>query len=133
MDDWALLESVEGFEGSPNAQSGALWELLQGEKERLCGEISGAGSLAHGNGFAANERDLSDEYIELIDWRHRAELEQHLREIIDAQDRVIEGSYGRCTECGNAIDAKRLVANPSAVLCLTCQQTAEPEFVFHTI
>ena len=133
MSDWALLESVEGLEGSSSARPGALWELLQGEKERVCSEISGAGSLAHGNGFAANERDLSDEYTEVIDWRHRDELEHQLREIVDAQDRLMDGSYGRCAECGSEIGVKRLRANPAASLCVSCQSSAEPEFAFHTI
>jgi RNA polymerase-binding transcription factor DksA len=113
MSDWALLESVEGLESS-SAQPGALWELLQGEKERVCGEISGAGKLAHGDGFAANERDPSAEYIEVIDWRHRDELEHQMRDIIDAQDRLMDGSNGRCAECGSEIGVKRLLANPAA-------------------
>lgn len=133
MSDWALLQSVEGLEQSASAQPGALWELLQGEKERVCSEISQTGSLAHGNGFAANERDPSDEYIEVIDWRHRDDLEQHLRDIIDAQDRLMDGSYGRCAECGSEIGVKRLVANPAASLCVLCQASAEPELVLHSI
>ena len=103
MSDWALLQSVEGLEGSSTARPGALWEVLQGEKERVCSEISKAGSLGHGNGLAANERDPSNEYIEVIDWRHRDELEHQLRDIIDAQDRLMNGSYGHCAECGSEI------------------------------
>ena len=89
MSDWALLESIEGLESS-DTQPGALWEMLQGEKERVCCEISATGSLAHGNGLA-NERDPSDEFIEVIDRRHRDELEHQLRDIIDAQDRLMDG------------------------------------------
>jgi RNA polymerase-binding transcription factor DksA len=100
MDDWGLLASVEGLEEPPAlVRDGALWELLQGEKEQVCREISGAGTLAHVNGYATNERDPSDEYIEEIDWRHRAQLEHRLRDIIDAQDRLNEGSFGLCAEC----------------------------------
>jgi RNA polymerase-binding transcription factor DksA len=134
MDDWALLESVEGLGEWPAlARSGALWELLQGEREQVCREISGAGTLVHINGYATNERDLSDEYIEAIDWRHRDQLEQRLRDVIDAQDRLSEGSYGRCAECGTEIEPDRLIADPAASFCLSCQQSAEPEFAFHTI
>ena len=133
MSDWALLESVEGLEGWTSPQPGALWELLQSEKERVCGEISDGGSLAHGNGFAANERDPSDEYIAVIDWRHRDELEHQLREIIDAQDRLIDGSYGQCAECSGEIGVKRLLANPATSLCLSCQTSAETEFACHSI
>lgn len=133
MTDWALLESVEGLEGSLSAQPGALWELLQAEKERICGEISRAGAMARNNGFAANERDPSDEYIDVIDWRHRDELEHQLRDIIEAQDRLIDSSYGQCAECGSEIGAKRLLANPVASLCVSCQSSAEPQLTFHSI
>ena len=133
MSDWALLQSVEGLEQTASAQPGALWELLQSEKERVCSEISDAGSLAHGNGFAANERDPSDEYIEVIDWHHRDELEHQLRDIVNAQDRLMDGSFGRCAECESEIGVKRLIANPAANLCVSCQASAEPEFAFHSI
>ena len=136
MSDWALLESVErleGLEGFASAQPGALWELLQAEKERVCGEISAAGSLVHSDVCAANESDPSDEYLELIGWQHRHQLEQRLRDIIDAQDRLTEGSYGLCDECGREIGARRLRADPAATLCVSCQQSAEPEFAFHAI
>lgn len=101
MSDWAYLESVEGLESS-STQPGALWELLQGEKERVCSEISEAGALVHDDGFAANEHDPSDEYFEVIDWHHRNELENRLRHIIDAQDRLLDGSYGRCADSRRA-------------------------------
>ena len=133
MNDWTLLESVEGLEGSATEQAGALWELLQAEKERVCGEISATGPLIHSRGFSENERDPSDEYIELIGWQHRHQLERRLRDIIDAQDRLTEGSYGRCADCDAEIGAKRLQANPAATLCLSCQQSAEPEFASHSI
>lgn len=134
MSDFSLLESVEGLEGPPpSARAGALWELLQSEKEDVCREIAGAGSLVHVSGFAVNERDLSDESSDQIDWRHRDQLEQRLREIIDAQDRLTEGSYGVCNECGEEIGAKRLLANPAATTCVSCQRNAEPEFAFHSI
>jgi DnaK suppressor protein len=67
------------------------------------------------------------------DWRHRDELEHQLREIIDAQDRLMDGSYGRCSECGSEIGVKRLVANPAASLCVSCQASAEPQLTFHSI
>ena len=134
MSDWSLLQSVEGLEETPvSAREGALWELLQGEKEEVCRELARAGSLVHGNGFAVNERDVTDEYTEEIDWHHRDQLEQRLREIIDAQDRLTGGGYGNCVECRKEIAAKRLLANPAATCCLSCQQSAERQVLSHTI
>jgi RNA polymerase-binding transcription factor DksA len=134
MDNWELLQSVEGLEAN-NAitGAGALWQLLQGEKEKVCREICAAGPLVHGNGYARNERDPSDENGEQLDWRHRDDLEHRLRDIIDAQDRLNDGSYGRCEECGKQIETKRLMAHPAAGLCISCQRVSEPEMIFHTI
>jgi RNA polymerase-binding protein DksA len=124
MDGWALLESVEGLDEPPAAaRAGALWELLQSEKEDVCREISADGSLIHSDGFAANERDPSYEYTEQIHWRHRDQLEHRLREIVEAQDRLSDGTYGRCEACGKQIEPKRLVAKPTATLCVSCQQS----------
>lgn len=45
-----------------------------------------------------------------------------LREIEDALDRLRDGSYGVCADCGIAISQKRLDAIPWAVYCVTCQE-----------
>jgi len=45
-----------------------------------------------------------------------------LREIEDALDRLREGTYGTCMDCGIAISQKRLEAVPWARYCVTCQE-----------
>ncbi|PYS24999.1 MAG: hypothetical protein DMF72_03185 [Acidobacteria bacterium] len=45
----------------------------------------------------------------------------------DAQDRLLDGAYGICQECGSQIGGKRLLADPAALLCLVCQQMTEQE------
>lgn len=134
MDDGIFLQSIEGLGDSPFVSSeGAVWELLQGEKEEVCREILAAGSLVHTNSTAVNERDLSEECTEEIDWRHRDLLEGRLRDIIDAQDRLADGRYGRCAECGGQIGVRRLTADPAASLCISCKDSTEIEATFHTM
>lgn len=127
-----LLESIEGLDSSIMLP-GAAWQLLQGEKEELCREICSADPVIHVNGHVLNEWDAPDEVNEEIEWRHREQLESRLREIVDAQDRLADGRYGRCEECGDLIPERRLVANPVASLCLPCQTMSEPEVMFHTM
>jgi len=43
----------------------------------------------------------------------------------DALQRVEHGSYGVCEECGDEIPVARLLAIPTAVLCVDCQQVRE--------
>jgi RNA polymerase-binding transcription factor DksA len=48
-----------------------------------------------------------------------------LREVEAAQERLRQGTYGRCEECGEAIPVARLQAYPSARLCLADQERYE--------
>lgn len=36
--------------------------------------------------------------------------------------KIRKGTYGKCEECGRQIDIKRLLAMPTATLCLSCSQ-----------
>jgi DnaK suppressor protein len=45
-----------------------------------------------------------------------------LREIEDAIERLGDGSYGTCGDCGIVISRKRLDAIPWARYCVTCQE-----------
>ena len=57
-----------------------------------------------------------------------AEVERdlgELREIAEARARLAEGSYGRCLDCGEPIDARRLLVQPTAVRCIACQAGTE--------
>ena len=45
------------------------------------------------------------------------ELEIRFNEIKTALARMQDGSYGKCTTCGELIDPKRLEANPAAATC----------------
>lgn len=42
-----------------------------------------------------------------------------------ALERMDEGSYGDCTDCGKPVGAARLLAQPSAARCIGCQSKAE--------
>jgi DnaK suppressor protein len=44
-----------------------------------------------------------------------------LRQIESALRRIGCGSYGVCAACGDAIDAARLAATPSALRCISCE------------
>ncbi len=50
---------------------------------------------------------------------------QLLQEVVDALNRIEEGGYGECINCGNAVERKRLEAVPWSPLCLDCQEQAE--------
>jgi DnaK suppressor protein len=49
----------------------------------------------------------------------------HIIEIDAALERVTAGDYGDCYECGEAINPKRLEADPSASFCIGCAELLE--------
>jgi DnaK suppressor protein len=48
-----------------------------------------------------------------------------LKDIDEALERLDEGTYGICEECGEEIGEKRLKAIPFALCCLECQEEKE--------
>ena len=115
-----LLESIEGLGHSPFAIDPAeAWERLQAEKETVSRDLLAAGALSATDDHLL-ESASADEYAREMRWRHRQKLEARLHEINEAQDRLMEGSYGRCANCAEKIDSSRLAADAAAARCSDC-------------
>lgn len=52
---------------------------------------------------------------------------RRLREVDAAIERIRDGSFGQCVDCGAPISASRLTANPLALRCLPCQSAYEQQ------
>ena len=50
-------------------------------------------------------------------------LESQITEVNKALQRIKGGGYGICTNCGKAINPKRLEALPHAEYCINCQRS----------
>ena len=112
---------------------GETWNWLQNLKEEVSRDLLGEGPLCQSEmlGLRAGEESKANAWD--IEWLHRAQLEARLREIVDAQDRLLDGTYGKCTECDQQIGAGRLMADPAAYLCLHCQKLVESDHQFCTL
>ena len=126
MMDGMLLEAAEGLDEPGLARTGGeIWEYLQGEKEKVFQEILAEGPLRQEQVSGLQESEPADERPREVEWRHRVQLEARLRNLNFAQDRLIDGGYGRCDGCGNEIEDRRLAADPAVSLCITCQTATE--------
>ena len=120
-----LLESMEGLGHSPFVNNaGETWERLQAAKEKVSRDLLAEGTLGPSDLL---ESAAADEYAREITWRRRGQLEGRLRELNEAQDRLIDCTYGRCTNCKEEIDSKSLEADPAAARCVDCQRSVETE------
>ncbi len=85
----------------------------------LAGEVHDIGEVSVADGIFETD-------IELIDVQAR-----ELRRVEEALVRMAQGHYGECIDCGQAIPAERLLAEPEAARCLACQQRFEREHPAH--
>jgi len=81
-------------------KEGFIWNRLHGEREDVCEAM-----LKHSASLFGEPQQT---------------LQTRLRKIDDALDRLMSGSYGNCSKCGQAIDDSTLEIDPALPLCLGC-------------
>lgn len=107
-------------------------QVLQARAKTLRAEIRASLQRAdqeHYAKLAGQVHDTGDESLaDLLVDVNQAEIArdvQELRDIERAQQRLRDGSFGVCTNCGEWIARARLDASPAAQRCIKCQQAAE--------
>jgi DnaK suppressor protein len=60
-----------------------------------------------------------------LDFATRSRLLERVRGLEHALERVVDGTYGTCEECGEPIARARLVAMPEVTTCVGCQSGRE--------
>lgn len=112
-------------------QTNALRTRLEDERARLRVDLDGLAaeivdlgqSQAIEAGGAGNHLadDATDVMEQEKDLALRQNLEDRLRDIEQALDRMERGTYGICENCGRPIAPERLEVLPSARLCIECR------------
>jgi RNA polymerase-binding protein DksA len=112
-------------------------------RQRLEHELSRTGSRLHEQGWPLDPRQPNEalpteepqgdtfDRIGATESREacllsRERLTEQLDRILEALQRLRDGSYGTCAECGDPIAARRLRAIPEATRCVRCQERMEP-------
>lgn len=77
-------------------------------------------------GFNADSKEMAKELedSEVVDALGN-EARSEITKITAALARMDDGSFGLCTECGEAIDANRVKAYPYADECIDCAKDGE--------
>ena len=102
----------------------SLRSRLSGGVSRLADEALRANGVDAGGGPSAAPIHPADHGTDNFEQEFTLSLiqnqEQVLEEITEALDRIRQGSYGTCEECGAAIPKGRLQALPYARHCVGC-------------
>jgi len=103
----------------------ALRQRLQAERDAGLHRTGQASALRSADRvdrldpLAQNVLDLERDVEGILD---DARTRDALEPIEEALERLDDGTYGHCTDCGSAIGSARLLALPYARRCLSCQE-----------
>lgn len=114
-------------------QMSARLRPTEAAQERLAQRARQLEQLVSG---ARPRRDIEREVTDLKDGAveeaqaeiDSADMQRHLAElrlIEHARQRLVDGTYGECVDCGESISPARLLAQPTAMRCTACQRNAE--------
>jgi len=113
-------------------QARELRRTLDQRREELVRELREDLARVRGDSFeqvAGPAGDPGDQSVfDLIADLNQADARrdvQELRAIEAARERLQDGHYGECIECGQDIGFARLKATPSALRCIVCQTRFE--------
>ena len=93
-------------------------KIIQAKNNKAGQEIS--------NTQSGDEADMASAEMEL-DAMYQGDQRGHnmLQDIQDALQKIENGTYGECKNCGEDISIARLEANPMAKLCVDCKSEEE--------
>ena len=103
---------------------------LEAERERLCHQLKELGAtetgelrtdVDYGDGFADAAAATAErtETIGLVESLHAM-----LKNVDAALERIEEGAYGTCVQCGKQIGEARLEFRPESIYCVACKSAA---------
>lgn len=110
-----------------------LKSMLENEKEHLDKELDhfeslllsktmkeAGGDLSSCTTHKADQASDIDENQKLFVIMER--VQNRLKEVDEALDKIQNGEFGTCRSCGEKIQLKRLMAKPHAEFCIECRQ-----------
>jgi DnaK suppressor protein len=107
---------------------------LEAELREAIGRLRqlGGGAAEEAHGAIGDNSPFADEVDEIqasvdreLGFATRTLLVERVNRLADALDRLSDGAYGVCVECGEAIAPARLRALPEVQNCVRCQDRLE--------
>lgn len=112
-----------------------LARLIEDRRAMLAAEIRSTAARARSETWsevAGEVHDLGDEALaDLVADLDSAEVTRDVAEVRAleaARERIADGTYGVCADCGSDIPVERLRAQPAALRCIACQERHEKTY-----
>lgn len=102
--------------------------ILLNEREQIIGEVKQICESSKEMGQDGIQ-DIGDEAANMYNKQVLLSLNENermrLQEVDESLDRIENGTYGICEECGEPIGLKRLEVRPVAKYCVSCKAKQE--------
>ena len=105
---------------------------LEAKKAKVVKQLEGIGKKTDGAetnydaSFPEYGQAAEDNATEIADYTTNLslekELEEEMRKIDRALNKITEGTYGVCDNCNGEIEPNRLAIMPEATWCMACQR-----------
>jgi DnaK suppressor protein len=125
--DFVPYEEKHGEDYMNDAQQEHFREILRHWKQELMEEVDR--TVHHMQDEAANFPDPNDRATQesefTMELRTRDRERKLIKKIDESLEKIDNGEYGYCEECGIEIGIRRLEARPTAALCIDCKSLDE--------
>jgi DnaK suppressor protein len=115
--------TIEEKKGLDKKTIGKFKKNLLKEREQIVGEVKQIVESSKEMGQDGIQ-DIGDEAANIYNKQVLLSLNENermrLQEVDDSLDRIENGTYGICEECGGPISLKRLEVRPVAKYCVPC-------------
>lgn len=106
-------------------------EILEKQRDEILAlteEIISTGAMGtEGTNFPDMSDQATAEQDQSLNIRMRGREQKLLVKIEGALERITNGTYGVCEECGEQIAMERLKARPVTTLCIECKTEQEAQ------
>ncbi len=123
-----MNEQLDLKKGLDKKTLGRFKKILLREREQIVGEVKQIYESSKEMGQDGIQ-DIGDEAANIYNKQILLSLNENermrLQELDESLDRIGNGSYGICEECGEPIGIKRLEARPIAKYCVPCKTQLE--------
>lgn len=123
-----MNEQLDLKKGLDKKTLGRFKKILLREREQIVGEVKQIHESSKEMGQDGIQ-DIGDEAANIYNKQILLSLNENermrLQEVDESLDRIGNGSYGICEECGEPIGIKRLEVRPIAKYCVPCKTKLE--------
>jgi DnaK suppressor protein len=119
----AQTEPSQGLDKLDKKAIARFKKILLKEREQIVGEVKQIVESSNEMGQDGIQ-DIGDEAANIYNKQILLSLNENermrLKEVDESLDRIENGTYGICEECGGPISLKRLEVRPVAKYCVPC-------------